>query len=153
EYAWSASLLQDAARQISNRVELLYDLAWANYSIGRIQEADSTLKQYLSADLPDAARQPAERFAEMISVALNPEKAAEALPKAQEILAKDPDYVPALMVTALVQEQKGQYRDAQKVYEKILFKNSVFAAASRQLAMIYGEQLGEDQKAEELATR
>src|SRR5207249_3732734 len=69
------------------------------------------------------------------------------------VLNADPSYVPALMVSALVQEQRGNYIEAQKLYGKVLARYPYFAPATRQLALLYAEHLGDDQKAYELAVK
>jgi tetratricopeptide (TPR) repeat protein len=151
EYAWSASLLGEAAGQLSTASELFHDLAFAYYNLGRLRDAEATVKKFLTLDAPVAARKSCERLALMIAAASSPEKAQAAMLGVREILREEPEYLPALTVSALALEQQGDYPAAGKAYERILSKNPMFALATRQLAILYAEHLGDDQKAEEMA--
>jgi tetratricopeptide (TPR) repeat protein len=51
------------------------------------------------------------------------------------------------MVSALLQEQQAKYPVAQQLYDKILVRFPFFAPASKQLAGLYAEHLGDDKKA------
>ena len=55
----------------------------------------------------------------------------------QQILAKDPKYVPALMVSALLAERKGAVDEAVQTCQKVLSIYPLFAPAMRQLALLY----------------
>ena len=92
-------------------------------------------------------------MAAMIAAGKTPELAEAALPEAGKILANAPDYVPALMVSALVQEKNGDFPGAAQVYEKIYARDPFFAPAARRLAILYSERLGNDEKAEAFALK
>ncbi|MGH7997418.1 MAG: tetratricopeptide repeat protein, partial [Opitutaceae bacterium] len=62
-------------------------------------------------------------------------------------------YPPALMIVALDQERKGDDAGAGQTYETILAKDPPFASAARRLALLDGETLGNDARAEELANQ
>jgi tetratricopeptide (TPR) repeat protein len=76
-----------------------------------------------------------------------------ALPQAQKILNTEPDYIPAVMVSALSQEQHGNYEEAERLYEKVLAAFPLLAPATRQLAVLYAQHLGDEQKAYEFAVK
>jgi tetratricopeptide (TPR) repeat protein len=151
EFAWSATLLGEAAGQLSTSSEVFHDLAFAYYNLGRLRDAEATVKKFLALDSPMAARQSCERLGKMIAASSSPGNAMAAKAEAVEILRTEPEYLPALAVSALALEQQGDYQSAAKAYEKILSKNPVFALAMRQLAILYAEHLGDDQKAEDMA--
>jgi len=89
----------------------------------------------------------------MISAAKNTAQLQSAAAQAQAILSSEPQYVPALMVSALLQEQQTKYPAAQKLYDQILVRFPSFAPAVKQLAGLYAQHLGDDKKAYEFALK
>jgi tetratricopeptide (TPR) repeat protein len=73
--------------------------------------------------------------------------------EADKVLSTDPAFVPALMVSAAVKEQKKSYKEAAQLWERALSRFPLFTPAIRNLALVYFEQLGDDQKAFECATK
>jgi tetratricopeptide (TPR) repeat protein len=73
--------------------------------------------------------------------------AEQAAAQAQQVLSADPNYVPALLVSAIIQEQHRNYKEAGQLYDRILARFPLFAPAARSLAILCCEQLGDDQKA------
>ena len=55
DFAWAYSLLREAVRQLPNDPKVLGKLAWASYSQGKTQEAQSAMRRLLEAR-PDAAQ-------------------------------------------------------------------------------------------------
>lgn len=151
DYPWATSLLQEAARQLPNQSDVLFDLAQAQYAIGRVPEAEASLKQAL-ADQKLSGRDAAQRMATLIA-AKTPALVQAALPEARKVLTTEPANIPALMVAAQAAEQQKDYQGARQTYDKVLAANSAFAPAQRRLAILYAEQLGDDQKAEDFANR
>lgn len=153
EYAWSSDLLQAASRGLSNQPELLFDLAQVYYGMGHVPEAEAELQRLSDSGAAYADSGKAQRMASMIGAAKSPALAMASLSDAHRILSTEPDYIPALMVSALAQEQQGDYTGAARIYEKVLGGDPVFASATRRLAILYAERLGDDKKAEDLATK
>jgi tetratricopeptide (TPR) repeat protein len=162
DYAWSASLLQEAAQKITDDPELLFNEAEALYSIGRVTDAKASLRAAL--DLAEAkpttpnqepAANPfvhsgqATRFLEMIEISENP-MAAAADRVAQE-LKNEPDYVPALMASGALHELRGDYAAARASYEKALARFPDFTPAKIRIATLASNQPAFDLKAYELA--
>ena len=71
----------------------------------------------------------------------------------QQALKARPDYLPAQLIVGLIQEKRGRASEAKQTYEKILAENPQFAPARKQLAGIYTDRLGDQQKALELASK
>jgi tetratricopeptide (TPR) repeat protein len=67
--------------------------------------------------------------------------------KALKILARSPDYVPALFIKSLGQEVNGDFKGAANSYETILKRYPLFAPASRRLALLYFGRLANDEQA------
>jgi tetratricopeptide (TPR) repeat protein len=152
-YARSSELLQDAVRSLPGEPDLLYDLALADYGAGRVPEAAGSLQAFLAAGVHGPRQEQAQAMAALIEAAKSPALAAASLADAQRRLASEPDFIPALMVAALARERAADFAGAAQVYEKILARDDFFAPAARELAMIYGEKLGDDDKAEAMALK
>jgi len=149
----SLALLQEVARRLPNDPEVLLDLGWAYYRVGQIALAQSTLQTALAFGGTFPGRADAERFAAMISGSQSPALAKGALPAAQETLATVPGDLPATMIVAVAQEGQGDYAGAGRTYEAILAADPLFVPAMRNLAHLYAQHLGEDQKALVLAEK
>jgi tetratricopeptide (TPR) repeat protein len=89
----------------------------------------------------------------MVTLYESPGEAQQAEPHVKELLTKDPEYLPALMVSALLQEQRSNYTEAEQIYIRALARYPLFAPATKQLAMLYAEHLGDDAKAYPLALK
>lgn len=153
DFAWAATLLAEAVRTLPGQPELLFDLARTQYGVGRVTEAQAALEKVLGADAPPALRGPAAQMASLIAAAKQAASTETALTDARQVLGSDPDNIPALVVTALAREHQADYKGAAGVYHRILELDPLFVPAMRQLAILYGEQLGDDPQAEALATK
>lgn len=145
DYVWALSLLQDSASKLRDRRDVLYDLAWSYYSVGRVTDAEASMERALPA-LSGAALDDAKRFLAMVD-ALKTPIAADVATQASQVLSTNAGYVPAIMVLAVQQEQEGKYEDAKKSYEKALAGLPAFSLAARNLAVICAQHPGDDQRA------
>jgi tetratricopeptide (TPR) repeat protein len=149
DYKWAASLLEESARKLPQDPQVSYDLAWAYYSLGRVADAQSAMQKATAAPFSDDAK----RFLTMVAAAKGQTITSSAAAEAATILKADPNYVPALMVSAMDQESRGNYQQAGACYDKALARFPLFAPATRDLAILCFERLGDDTKAYELATK
>jgi tetratricopeptide (TPR) repeat protein len=111
DYAWAASLLQEAANKKSDSPDLFFELAMANYSIGRITDTQTALRHALSlADQQSltlfARSNDARQMLELISLAENPAEAAKQVALIERTLLQNPASVPALMASGTASEQR-----------------------------------------------
>jgi tetratricopeptide (TPR) repeat protein len=153
EFDWSSDLLRQASYALPHRPDLLFDLAKAQFGNGRIPEAEDTLKELLSGGAPVSVLEPAQQMESMLTAAKTPALARASLADARRILGTTNDYIPALMVAALAEEDLGDFQSAGQLYERILEMDPLFAPAERRLSMLYAERLGNDQRAEDLAIK
>lgn len=153
DYKPALNLIQDAARKLPNEPGLLYDLAWAHYSAGRVPEAEAAMQGVVRAGGGFPKLDDATRFVAMVAAAKGPAQAKAAAAQAQKILTADPTYIPAIMVSALLQEQQGEFAGARQLYEKVLAADPLFVPATRQLTVLYVRHLNDDPKAYELAVK
>jgi uncharacterized protein HemY len=150
DYSWAASLLQDAAPRLPDRPEVQYDLAWSYYSVGRVNEAQRTMQSTVPA-LTGARLDDAKQFLAMLAAAKTPTQAAAA--QAGQILSANANYVPAIVVAAKQAEQQGKQDDARSLYERVLARYPAFLPAMRNLAILYAQHPGDDQKAYDLGLK
>jgi tetratricopeptide (TPR) repeat protein len=150
DYNWASSLLQQAAPKLPNQPDVQYDLAWSYYSMGRVYEAERTMQSAAPA-LTAARLDDAKQFLALVAAAKTPSPAAAT--QAGQILGANPNYVPALMVSALQAEHQGKQDDARSLYEKALVRYPSFTPAARNLAILYAQHPGDEQKAYDLGVK
>jgi len=152
QYKPALALLQSAQKQSAN-AELLYDLAWALYSVGQVAEAQTTMQEALASNPSFAHAPDAKRFLDLISLSGDPVKAAAAAALIRQTLNADSNNVPALAASADAAENRGQIDAAVEAWEKVLKRYPDFTPAIRKLAIHYSEAPGKEQRAYELAVK
>lgn len=153
DYKWSASLLENSGRELTTDPRVLFDLAWAYYSLGRVPEAVTAMQSAAQAGSPFADLAQARLFLVTVAAADNPAQADAMAQEIQKTLAADPDYVPALVVSALLEQTQGNFSRAASQYTRVLDRYPDFAPAIRKLALLCFEHLGDDKKAYVLASK
>src|SRR6185295_7455710 len=99
------SLLQKGAGKQPPDPEVLYHLAMAYYSVGRVSEAEATMRSTLETTASFSRTNEAARFLALVPLSTDRAKALPAEPQVQGILKSEPDNVPALMISALCVER------------------------------------------------
>src|SRR5205809_3061073 len=152
-FSWSYSLLQEAARQRQNDASVLYDLAWAAYSLGKVNEARDAMQKVVTAegDAPQAAD--AKKFLALTVLDENPKELMAAEGELQKELQSNPEYVPALMDQAALLAQRGDAKAATETYSNILRRLPDFAPAQKRLAALYAQDPSKVAAAYDLATK
>jgi tetratricopeptide (TPR) repeat protein len=145
--------LQAAAVALPSQPDLLRDLAWAFFSVGKVAEARASMQNALHFSLPSDKTNDAVQFLELTAAYGNPPQQAPTLARVQQILQSDPNCAPALMACGLIQEQQGQAGQAQQSYEKVLAAYPLFAPAARQLAILCVRDGNNDTKAFDYAAK
>jgi tetratricopeptide (TPR) repeat protein len=139
DYPWAMHLLEDAAHRVSDQPSLFYHLALAYYAMGKTTDADEAMQKAVQqGDSPSNLVQ-AKQFQAMRAAVKDPAKAQASSAQVEQILAKDPNYVPALMVSALQAERKPARDEAVQTYKKVLTIYPLFVPATRQLAILYSQ--------------
>jgi tetratricopeptide (TPR) repeat protein len=140
DHKWSLILLQDSARKLNDPPEVLYDLAWAAYSMGQITEAEAAMKKTLIKSNPAFNRAAdAKQFVELIAVHLKPETARTAESRIAAALKQDPGNIPAVFASGILQEQAGNPAAARDQYLNVLKRFPSFSAAHKRLAIVLAE--------------
>ena len=146
DYVWALSLLENAADRLPKQPDLLYDLAWAYYALGRISDAETAMQNALQTGLPFAGSEDAKRFVLLADAFANPTRVQSLAGESEKILQKEPAYVPALMVSGAADEQSGNFKAAQDAYSQALAALPLFTPAARQLAILDASHFPADAK-------
>ena len=145
-FTWAYSLLQESARQLQNDAEILYDFAWAAYSLGKVGEARHAMQRVLTAAPDSSQSSDVKLFLAM--TALNSEGsdpvAAEA--EVEGVLKANPSYIPAMIAKAEILQQHGESETAAATYSDVLRRLPHFSPAQKRLAFLYaGDPAKRDQ--------
>jgi tetratricopeptide (TPR) repeat protein len=151
DYEWSLNLLEEAVRNNAGSPDLLYNLALAYYANGNVQQAEASLHRAMQLKAPFSKLEDAHRFLAMLDAAKSPAQAQAAASQASAILQTNANYVPALMVSALFQQQSNAAQ-AQQLCEKILAIYPEFTPAIR-LSGILAYRRNDYAKSEQLLRR
>jgi tetratricopeptide (TPR) repeat protein len=153
DYQWSLNLLQLTAQIQPQDPEVLYDLGEAFYSAGRVADARAAVQNALQSGVAFSRADEARRFLTMTDLADKPVQAFAAQSQVEAILKSAPDYVPALMVKAVIAGQKTDLATAEQIYEDVLNRYPDFSPAQKQLAILYVKDPNNDAKAYPIAVK
>lgn len=145
DFVWALSLLENAADRLPNRPDLLYDVAWAYYAVGRMSDAVSAMQNALQTGVDFPGSKEARRFVALVNAVNNPTQAEAA--EAAKILQTEPQYVPALMIAGLAAENARNFNAAHDAYSKALSALPMFTPAARQLAILDASYFTDDAQA------
>lgn len=150
-HSWSYSLLQETTARQTNSAELFYDLGWAAYSMGLVPQANQAMQRSLTVDPRNPKADAAKWFLFLTALTENSNELAQAEARVIELLKADPNHAPALMAQAQIRGQRGESREAIQILENLLTRFPKLALAQKQLAALYSQQPGKEERAYELA--
>lgn len=131
---------------------VLYSLAWAAYSQSRVGEAREAMQQFLKLDKDSPRGAEAVQFLAFTAPDPSPQDLTAMASTATGILGKDPDYVPALMVQALL-ATNGKDAGATGILNRILGIFPDFAPAQQELASLCVDDPDQRAKGYDLALK
>jgi tetratricopeptide (TPR) repeat protein len=152
DYGNAARLLQESAGKLPDQPEIQFHLGMAQYMLGEEDPARIALQKAAdsTADFPgkDEARQ------RLALLAIDPKAGNPAVrTEVENYLRKQPDDPAALMRLGEVQQRDGAVDQAVKTYEKLVADSPLYAPATRQLALLYGQLSTDTAKAYEVVTK
>jgi tetratricopeptide (TPR) repeat protein len=153
DFAWSYSLLQEAARQRKDDPAILYDLAWSAYATGKVNEARDLMQKVITFAGNTAEAADAKNFLMFTALEQDPKQLPVAESEVQKELASNREYVPALMAQAALYAQHGQSKQAIEAYTGILHRFPDLAPAQKRLAALYAQDSSTASPAYDLATK
>ncbi len=136
DFRWALSLFQEAVRNNPDNADMLYDLAEASYRNGQLADAREAAERALQVNPLFLRAEAARRFLELSALVDNPAGAPAAAEKIAQALQADPDYIPALMVSGIIAEQKSDLPGARRTYERIVERCPDFGPAKKRLAAL-----------------
>jgi tetratricopeptide (TPR) repeat protein len=153
EFRWAATLLQEAASILPNRPQLLYDLAWSSYYLGRVPEALTTMRKALQTGASFAQADKAQLFLDVVSASDDPAQCATAGSLLQQATKTDPDYLPGLMLSAAMAQQKSNFDATKQTLERVLGKYPLFSPAARDFTLLCMEHFPNQPRLFDLASK
>ena len=152
DYGNALQLLQEGAGNMSDRPEVQFHLGMAHYMMGEEEPARLALQKAADADKDFPDKDEARRRLALLALPVGTANAA-ARTELENYLRERPNDPVALSRLAQLQQRQGAVDEAVKTYEKVLADYPLFAPATRQLAMLYGQRLTDEPKAYELVTK
>ena len=152
-FKWAYSLLQESARRLPNNTEVLYDFAWAAYSMGRVSEARQAMQHLLALSPNSNQQSDASLFLRMTELDHQVAEPVATEAEIENALKTNPNYVPALMAKAGRLRQRGETSACRDRYTAVLRHFPDFAPAQKQLASLYLETPDKRAEAYELAVK
>ena len=152
-FTWAYSLLQESARELPANPEILQNLAWSAYSLGKVSEARQAMQRAVAAGPDSSQASDARLFLEMTALDEEGANASAAESEVEKVLKEDPGYVPALMARAEILFQRGEKAAAGAIYAEVLRRFPDFAPAQKQLASVYADEPERRNEAYDLAMK
>ena len=153
DYKWAYNLLQQSIQSFGNDPSAEFDFGMAAYSIGKVSTAETAVRNALQVNPAFAQAAEAKQFLDLLALLQNPTGVTAQASRVEVILKSEPDYVPALMVEAVIDEQKSDVAAAEKEYQSVLNLYPDFAPAQAQLAALFVMDPSDDQQTYALATK
>jgi len=153
DHRLALSLLQEAAQKFPGQPAVQYDLALALYCNGKVNEANDAMRAALGASPASPQNESARRFLALSLLHTDPQKARAAAAEIDAALKANPDYLPALIASAVLQQQSGNAPAARQTCERILKNNPQFTPALRLLGLLLAASPADEQRAYELCQR
>jgi tetratricopeptide (TPR) repeat protein len=152
-FTWAYSLLQESARQLQNKAEILYDFAWAAYSLGKVGEARHTMQRVLTAAPNSCQSSDVNLFLAMTALNLEGSDPVAAEAEVEGVLKADPSYIPAMIAKAEILQQRGESETAAATYSEVLRRFPNFTPAQKRLAFLYAEDPAKRDQAYDLVVK
>ena len=152
DFKWASGRLVEALRAQSAPETLLYK-GLTSFALGNVAQARDELTRV--SQLPALEKQQstlAKAAVEVTKLHLGQSSADEVQRLLQAALAIDAHFLPAKVAAGLIAEQKKDFVAARTAYEAALQHRPGLLVAQRQLAILLGEKLPDDAKAQQLAT-
>jgi tetratricopeptide (TPR) repeat protein len=136
DYATGYALLQEAVRGGISSPRLQYDLAAAQFAVGRVREATAVLASL--AETTDASVRQRARDALQVLKEVDPQRRSSL---AGARLKSDPKDMFGLVALAETEEAQNRPREAVKAYEAVLASSADFWPSHKRLAVLYADHL------------
>jgi tetratricopeptide (TPR) repeat protein len=150
DHTWGYGLLQEAFSRLPDTPQIRRDLAWAAYSMGKVEDARQIMTPLTVPEVPEKFREEAGTFLALSAPDSDPDRL---LPEAEKALETDPHHAPALMIRAAAKAKAGDSKSATADYSEVLRQFPQFVPAQKALAALYAQNPETAGKAWELAMK
>jgi tetratricopeptide (TPR) repeat protein len=152
-FEWSYNLLKESVRQLGSDPNVLYDLAWSAYSLGKVGEARAAMEQSLMMCRDAAKSVDEKKFLALTAMEVDTTAPVASRAELDSELNNDPLYVPAIMAAASLDLKQGNKPRAMERYRQALGRFPDFAPAQKQLALFLADDPASAVEAYELASK
>jgi len=152
EYSNALPLLQESADKVPGSPEIQFHLGMVHYMLGEEAPARLALQKAADALKDFPQKQEAQRRLAVLAIPVGTANAAVRT-ELENYLRETPGDPAALMRLAQIQQRDGAVDQAVKTYEQLVADNPLYAPATHQLALLYGQLSTDSTKAYELVTK
>jgi tetratricopeptide (TPR) repeat protein len=152
DYVNSLPLLQEGARKLPHLPESQFHLGMAYYMLGQEASARSALQKAVQGSGDFLGKDEARRRLAVLDLQVGSEGAAVRT-QLNYYMRQDPNDPAALTRLAELEMREGSVDKAVRIFEKVAADYPMFAPATRQLALLYGQRLTDSSTAYDVAMR
>src|SRR5439155_18763254 len=138
EYSNALPLLQESADKVPGSPEIQFHLGMVHYMLGEEAPARLALQKAADALKDFPQKQEAQRRLAVLAIPVGTANAAVRT-ELENYLRETPGDPAALMRLAQIQQRDGAVDQAVKTYEQLVADNPLYAPATHQLALLYGQ--------------
>jgi tetratricopeptide (TPR) repeat protein len=152
DYGNALRLLQESADKLSDQPVIQFHAGMAHYMLGDEAAARLALQKAADATVDFPGKDEARQRLALLAINVGTANAGVRA-ELENYLRKWPNDPAVLVRLAEIQRHDGAVDQAVKTYEKLVADNPLYAPATRQLALLYGQLSTDSAKAYELVTK
>jgi len=153
EQAWAVNLLEESSRKLPDSADVLYDLALAQYSVGRVAEGEATMRRAIALGQAFPRLEAGKRWLTISSLYKDTARLRQSEPVLAEWLKAEPSNPAALMANASLQGLTNNRAGEEESYTRLVAIYPSFTPALIRLSSIYAGRADTLPKAFEMATK
>jgi tetratricopeptide (TPR) repeat protein len=153
DQTWAVSLLEESSRKLGEDADVLYDLALAQYSVGRVSDGEATMQRAIGLGKAFPRLEAGKRWLTISSLYKDTARLQQSAAALGEWLKAEPSNPAVLMANGTLHELQNNPAAAEDSYARLLAAHPAFAPASLRLASIYAGRTEALPKAFDLANR
>jgi Flp pilus assembly protein TadD len=153
DQAWAVNVLEESSRKLGDNPDVLYDLAQAQYAVGRISDGQSTMQRAINLGRAFPRLEAAKRWLTISSLYKDPSRLRQSGSVLSEWLKAEPSSPAVLMASGALHELQNNTAGAEETYVRLVALYPSFTPASIHLASIYAGRPDTLAKAYDMATR
>ena len=153
DQGWAVNLLEESSRKLTEDPDVLYDLALALYSVGRVADGEAAMQRAVSSGKAFPRLEAGKRWLTISSLYKDQARLRQSAAVLGEWLKAEPSNPAVLMANGMLHELQNNQAAAEDSYARLVAGFPSFAPASLRLASIYAGRAETLAKAFDMATR